>query len=145
MAAIGRDFPVPAQQSPGLLRPNIGVLLALVVLAAAAAFPVFVRSNASMRGQEMQRLTLEQSLLTGEIRQLEADLAELASVDRVLRDALSLGMVPAEDNLYVRVDVVPPADLEVPFAFRPEETTTEQTIPGEQPWWRDLLDSLPFR
>jgi hypothetical protein len=144
MAAIGQGIPVPARQSSGLVRPNLGVLLALLLLAGAAAFPVFVRSDASSRGQEMQQLTLERGLITGEIRQLEADLAELASVDRIRRDALSLGMTPADDDLYVQVEVPAPADLEVPFAFRPEQEEPAPVV-EDQSWWRDLLDSLPFR
>jgi hypothetical protein len=144
MAAVGQGIPVPARQTAGFVRPNIGVLVALLTLACAAAFPVFVRSDASTRGQDMQQLELRRGLLTGEIRQLEASLAELASVDRIQRDAISLGMVPADDDLYVQVDTPAPADLEVPFAFRPA-AAVDPLASDDSPWWRDLLDSLPFR
>jgi hypothetical protein len=76
------------------------------------------------------------------VHSLEAEVATLASLERVEREARGrLGMVPAEKVLYLEVDVPPPRQQLLPRRFSASELSVDE--PGTS-WWQALLKLLPF-
>jgi hypothetical protein len=133
-ARRGIPFPAP--------RINGWILASVLVASLGAALPVLQHSIATSRGFDSQLLDARQAQLQGEIRALEAAVARLASLDRVEQRANELGMVPAEDPLYVTVDEPGPAPAKVPAELLPRAVPAEPDDPA--PWWRMSVNWLPL-
>ena len=121
MAAINppsgqrRSLPVPVR----LPAFNGWVLAAIVIAGLAAMLPVLQNSTATSRGFDVQRLQNEQTRINGDIRLLEADVAQLTSLPRIQRRAAEIGLGPAETPIYVTIDEPGPAPAKIPAEYLP--------------------------
>jgi len=98
-------------------------------------------SSFAHTGQQLQRLEIERTSLKAEVYDLQAQVAELSSLDRteqVARD--KLGMIRAHNIEYVSVGVDAPSG---PLLPRPLITPSEEQPAGE-PWWESLYKALPL-
>jgi cell division protein FtsB len=114
---------------------------AIVIVGLAALLPVLQTSSATERGAAIRRLEQQKTVLQAEVNETEAEIAVLASTDRIGREArLRLGMVDADVILYVPLEGAAPRQT-VPERYLPIDTTPPPA--AESPWWRRLADMLP--
>lgn len=132
-----RSLPLPFPAP----RPNWWILGAMAVVGASAMLPVLQSSWTTTRGFQAQDLERRQMSLNGDIRQLEAEVAGLTSLNRIERRAHAIGLGPASTPIYVEVSEFGPAPAQIPSEFLPELVR-----PGEEPesWWRSLLSRVPL-
>jgi hypothetical protein len=91
----------------------------------------------AIRGLEQQRLDW-----SAKVHSLEAEVATLASLERVEREAKDrLGLVPAEKVIYLESAVAPPRQQLVPRRFYVSDSGAGET---DTSWWQALLKLLPF-
>jgi len=93
---------------------------------------------------ESHAAQLQRELLEWEtkLKELEAHLAYLASLQRIEKEAEErLHMAPPQETIYVRVDVPPFSIPTLPSRYLPPATEVEEK---STPWWRKLINSLPF-
>jgi hypothetical protein len=131
----------PAPERLPLRRPNGWLLAAAAVAATGALLPVLQNSLATSRGFDIQSADSRRVVLEGEISLMEADVARLASLNRIQRRALELGLGPASDPIFVTVAEPGPAPAKVPAEFLPRP---ERDLAEPEPWWRSLVSWLPF-
>lgn len=131
-----RTLPIPLPGSP-----NWWVLGAMAIVSLSALLPVFQSSWTTTRGFETQELEARQAQLNGDIRQLEADVAGLTSLNRIERRALAIGLVPGGTPLYVPVDEAGPAPAKIPAELLPE---LERESDEPDSLWRSLLSRVPL-
>ena len=125
--------------APGLRAMLIAAGLAVV---GAGLLQVVQTSNVTSTGYHIQGLQEERLEWDARVHQLEAEVASLASLERVEREARErLGLVPAEGRLYLEVNAPVPAQQLLPTRFAPAQPP-EQSSNGS--WWQDLLDLLLF-
>ena len=116
--------------------------LAFGAVAFLGMLQVIQTSDATSTGYTIRLLEQDRLDWSARVHRLEADVASLTSLERIEREARGrLGMVPAENVLYLEVDVPPPRQQPVPRRFLSSEPG-----PGEAstPWWQALLKLLPF-
>jgi hypothetical protein len=139
MAAIDRPLPQQRRGAPlpfGFGPINWWAVAAVAVLGIGAMLPVLQRSSATTRGFDVQRIQAEQAQVSGDIRQLESEVASLTSLNRIEGRATELGLVPGTDPLFVNVGVPGPAPAKVPSTYLPGPTpATEQP----ESWYRSLF------
>jgi hypothetical protein len=143
MAAINhplggaRRLPIPAPRIPGSI--NWWVLGGVLIVGVSAMLPVLQSSLATSEGFKTQGSEAQEQQLRGQISELEANVAELTSLDRIQRRATELGLGPASNPIYVRVDEPGPAPAKIPAQYLPTGTP-----PAAQPesWWESLIDSV---
>jgi len=76
-----------------------------------------------------------------QVYQAEAEVARLASLDRVAQEAARrLGMGPPESVEYIYLEAPPPSRPSIPSRFRPPEPA----VPQGRSWWARLLHLLPL-
>ncbi|MGE5597585.1 MAG: septum formation initiator family protein [Hyphomicrobiales bacterium] len=143
MAAINHPFPQSRRLPLPLGRPalNWWVLAAILIFGVGAMLPVLQASTATTRGFEVQQLQAQQDQLNGDIRQLEAEVANLTSLPRIERRANELGLVPAEDPIYITVDEPGPGPAKVPSEYLPGPIPQPEE---PAPWWQSLFSWLPL-
>ncbi len=140
MAAI--HLPLPRWHRRALripapsLRLNRWILAAIAVVALSAMLPVLQNSAATSRGFQLQTFEAEKTKLNGQIRLLEADVAQLSSLPRVQRRASELGLEPGFDPIYVTVGEAGPVPAKIPAEYLPGPAR-KTDVP--EPWWRSLL------
>lgn len=132
-ARQGIPFPTP--------RINGWLVASILVIAMGAGLPVLQNSVATSHGFDSQVLDARESRLRGDIRMLEAQVAEMTSIEHIEERALALGLEPAEDPLYVAVDAPGPPAASIPA----------EHLPGLDPqpdepasWWRPIVSWLPL-
>ncbi|MCA9823000.1 MAG: hypothetical protein KC482_01825 [Dehalococcoidia bacterium] len=135
LGGVGRAIPLPRPRINGWI---VGGLLAAGI---GAMLPVLETSVATTRGFDNQELTAERLELQGEIRQLEAELANFTSLQRIERRALNLGLVPADDPIYVEISEPGPEPARIPAGLLPQ--ATPETAEPES-WWGSLIGWLPL-
>jgi cell division protein FtsL len=153
----------PKLAKPKLATPNTGgfrlQLVPLLLLAAGAVavlglLRVVQTSQATTASFAMQSLQQEKLELETGVRQLEAEVASLSSLDRIEREAERLGLeLPARIS-YVTTNVAWPAAAEdlLPARFAPQEDPLTAELaaggidgsPESSGWWQDVLNLLPF-
>ena len=141
MATLDRLAPPPTSSFPARTAwsPRRAIAAVLIVAAAIALLQVFQSSSFTNTGQAIQNLEAQRIESTAHVHQLEAEVAALSSLDRVERNARErLGLVPARNVVYVRVDVAAPTD---PLLPRPVVAPPTPGAPHES-IWRRLLDLL---
>ena len=151
MAVVDRTI-APAKPKTGGLRLQLVPLLLLAAGAVAVIglLRVVQTSQATTAGFAMQILRQEKLELETSVRQLEAEVASLSSLDRIERDAKRLGLELPERVSYLAVNVAWPATAEdlLPARFAPaEEQAAAGSLDGSPErsgWWQDLLSILPF-
>ena len=132
-----RGLPLP--RPVGTL--NWWVLGGVLMVGMSAMLPVIQSSAATSEGFRTQQSQSDEERLKGEISLLEADVAQLTSLPRIQRRATELGLAPADNPIYVRVDEAGPAPAKIPAEFLP--TPIPKTDPPE-PWWRSIFSLLPL-
>ena len=142
MATLDRLGPAPAQAQPiSTWGPRRAIAVALLTAAAIALLQVIQSSSFAHTGQQLQRLESERATLKAEIYDLEADVAQLASLERTERVAREqLGMIRARNVSYLSVGVEAPEGALLP---RPLVVPVEDDGSAE-PWWDSLYKALPL-
>jgi len=139
VSAIDRPFARPNYRTWSL--PRI-LVLAFGAAALLGLLQVIQTSDATSTGYTINRLEQERLDWSAQVHRLEAEVATLTSLERVEREARDrLGMVPAENVLYLEVDVPPPQQQLLPRRFSASEPGAGE--PGTS-WWQALLKLLPF-
>jgi len=130
------------------LMPLLTVAAALVIVL--GLLRVVQTSQATTASFAMQSLQQEKLELETNVKQLEAEVATLSSLERIDREATRLGLELPVRVSYVSVSVARPAttgDL-LPARFAPvDEDAALADVdgsPDDAGWWQQLLDSLPF-
>ncbi len=127
--------------------PGRVLLVAGVIIVVVALLQLMQSSEAVTSSFAIQGLGSERLELRTRVSQLEAEIASLASLSRVEREAQErLGLVPATGQQSVQVNVPWPAASQqlLPSRYAPPEATAAEAPTDESGWWRDLLDFLPF-
>lgn len=141
MAAINHPFPqsrrLPVPVRPGAI--NWWVLGAILVFGIGATLPVLQNSTATSRGFEVQALQARENQLNGDIKQTEAEVAQLTSLQRIQRRAEALGLGPGVDPIYIEVNEAGPAPAKIPSEYLPEPVRQ-----ADEPdsWWKSLFGWL---
>jgi len=139
VSAIDRPFARPSFRPWSLWRL---LALAFGAVALLGLLQVIQTSDATSTAYTIDRLEQERLDWSAQVHSLEAEVASLTSLDRVEREARDrLGMVPAENVLYLGVDVPPPQQQLLPRRFSASEPSVSE--PGTS-WWQALLKLLPF-
>ena len=145
MAVISRTISPPQQQTSTSIAVRLGpfLLIAVAALVIVGLLRVVQTSQATTAGFAVQALQQDKLEVETALRQLEADVALLSSLERIEREALRLGLAPPSVQASVRVNVALPATNALPTRFAAEEAE-ESTGSGATSWWRSLLKPLPF-
>lgn len=139
MTLLDRPSTRPLDRRIGI--PGVAILAAGFV-AAAALLPVAQTSITTETGAEIRRLEVQRGDIQARINATQADVATLASVDRVDREARErLGMVPAGRSIYVTVTQPAPVSG-VPSRFLNDEEAAAP-VATVAPWWKTVLSKLP--
>ena len=144
MAAInhplgGARRGIPLPRPVGSL--NWWVLGGVLVVGVSAMLPVIQSSAATSEGFRTQASQSDEARLNAQISQLETDVAQLTSLPRIQRRATELGLAPAENPIYVRVDEPGPAPAKIPSEYLPAPAP-KTDLP--EPWWRSLINAVPL-
>jgi hypothetical protein len=113
----------------------------MAIVGLSAMLPVLQSSWTTTRGFETQDIEARQAQLNGDIRQLEAEVANLTSLNRIERRALAIGLVPGGTPLYVEIDEAGPAPAKIPSELLPE---LERASDEPDSLWRSLLSRVPL-
>lgn len=117
--------------------------IALVAVGLAGLLPLLQSSQATTTGDNIRRLERQRSDWEARIHELDAEIASLAALDRIDREARErLNMLPPEETVYLTVNVASPETQPFPARFLPPEK--QETVKEDQSWWQSLLDLLPF-
>jgi cell division protein FtsL len=136
---VSRPLPRPFPHVTGVRPVILGAFLAV---AAVGLLQVAQTSSATTTGYNLQRLEQTRATKQAQVHQLEAEVAQLTSMDRIEKEAAGrLGMVPAENVISLEVHKQPPAQQLVPRRFLQNDGATATSA---QPWWRKVLGVLPF-
>lgn len=106
-----------------------------------AMLPVLQSSWTTTRGFETQDLEARQASLNGDIRQLESEVANLTSLNRIERRANAIGLFDGGTPLYVEVGEAGPAPAKIPSEYLPE-LNRESEKPDS--WLRSLISRVPL-
>ena len=139
VSAIDRPLPRTSFRLWSLRRI---LALAFGAVALLGFLQVIQTSDATSTGYAIRRLEQERLDWSAQVHGLEAEVATLTSLERVEREARGrLGMVPAENVLYLEVDAPPPRPELVPRRFSRYASDAGESGAS---WWQDLLKLLPF-
>ncbi len=156
MAIVNRTIARAKPKTGGLRLQLVPLLLfAAVVVAAIGLLRVMQTSQVTTASFAMQSLQQEKLELETSVRQLEAEVASLSSLDRIERDAKRLGLELPLRVSYLSVNVAWPttADDILPARFALAEVEAPAAgsaaddvdgSPESSGWWQDLLNLLPF-
>lgn len=145
-ASLGAAVSRPASREraravPGSLGTVGRFALLALVLGLAALLPVIQSSSVTSTGYRVRQLERQNALQEARVAALEAEVAQLSSRDRVERRARELGMVPAQDPVYIQVDTPGPGALHVPRRYTPPLPAAD---PADRTWWETLVDAVRF-
>ncbi len=147
MSAIDRPATRPSSAvAPRGLGDLRRILLpAFVVLSLLGLVQVSQVGDATSTGYAIRRLEQQRQDWDAQVRQLEAEVAALTSLERVEREARDrLGLVPAGNSVYLNVSVPPPEQQLVPRRYVSSEVAGPPTQNSGGSWWQSLLKLLPF-
>jgi cell division protein FtsL len=117
--------------------------IALVAVGLAGLLPLLQNSQAVNTDYNIRQLERQRNDWEARIHELEAEIASLASLNRIEREARErLHMEAPEDIVYLTVDVPRPESQPVPDRFLPPEK--QESVREDRSWWQSLLDLLPF-
>lgn len=140
MALLDRPTAQPQAQELSLRVPFLW-LLAVLAVGLAAFLAAAQSSRITQAGYGLRQSELERDNLLVETHRLEAEVAQLASLQRIALEAKGrLGMGPPERYQYLYVDVPAPGQERVPVAWQPAPPTPAP----ERSWWARLLSLLPL-
>ncbi len=144
MAVISRTISQPQQQTSIAVRFGPILLIAVAALVIVGLLRVVQTSQATTAGFAVQALKQDKLELETALRQLEADVAMLSSLERIEQEARRLGLALPAAQASVRVNVASPVENTLPTRFAPAEDAEESAGSGATSWWRSLLKPLPF-
>jgi cell division protein FtsL len=140
--AIADERLAPRGKGRPLGMPAV-LTIALVAVGLAGLLPLLQSSQTTTTGYSVRQLERQRNDWEARIHELEAEIASLASLDRIDKEARErLHMQTPEDTVYLTVDVPSPESQPVPDRFLPPKN--QPTIKEDQSWWQSLLDLLPF-
>ena len=114
---------------------------AIVSVGLVALLPVLQTSSATERGGSIRQLEQSRAELRASVNSLEAEVADLVSIDHVRKVATDrLGMVPPKHILYLPIAGAA-AQQRVPERLLPYTSTTSSI--ADEPWWRRVADLMP--
>ena len=117
------DHPAP-QTHKGLSLPRVGVsgwvIAGALIVSASAMAPVVQNSLLTTQGRNIEVLEAEQTALQVEMRQLEAEIARLISIERIARRAGEIGLVPSANAIFVTIGEAGPEPPKIPAEHLPE-------------------------
>jgi len=117
--------------------------IALVAVGLAGLLPLLQSSQTTTTGYNIRQLDRQRNDWEARIHELEAEIASLASLDRIEKEARQrLNMQTPEQTVYLSVDVPSPDSQPVPDRFLPPKQ--QDSVKEDQSWWQSLLDLLPF-
>jgi len=117
--------------------------IALVAIGLAGLLPLLQSSQATTTGYSIRELERQRSDWEARIHELEAEIASLAALDRIEKEARQrLDMEVPEHTVYLTVDVAGPESQPIPDRFLPPKK--QESAKENQAWWQSLLDLLPF-
>ena len=135
MAVVSRTISPPQQQTSTSIAVRFGpfLLIAVAALVIVGLLRVVQTSQATTAGFAVQALQQDKLEVETALRQLEADVGLLSSLERIEREALRLGLAPAAEQASVRVNVALPAANALPTRFAPEEDAEDGPHAGDEP------------
>jgi cell division protein FtsL len=140
--AVADQRPAPSAKGRPLSMPLV-LTIALVAVGLAALLPLLQSSQATTTGYNIRELERQRNDWEARIHELEAEVASLASLDRIENEAHErLNMQAPEDTLYITVDLPAPDSQPIPERFLPPKS--QEASPTHKSWWRSLLDQLPL-
>lgn len=114
----------PAPRFRGLSLPRLGVsgwiVAGALIVSASAMAPVVQNSLMTTQGRNLEALAGEQNALRVEMRQLEAEIARLISVERIARRASEIGLLPGANAIFVTIGETGPEPPKIPAEHLPE-------------------------
>jgi cell division protein FtsB len=117
--------------------------IAIVAVGLAGLLPLLQSSQTTTTGYSIRQLERQRNDWEARSHELEAEIASLAALDRIEREARErLHMEAPEHTVYITVDVASPASQPVPDRFLPPKK--QEGAKEDQSWWQSLLDLLPF-
>lgn len=137
--------PASTEQTRTLPRPltnSLLIALALTIMGLAGFATLAQTSSVTERGYRLRDLEQQRTQLQAQVHQLEVEVASLASLDHLQREAqarFNMRPAPADQTVYIQVDSAPQPPS-IPSRFLPE---TEVTPSSYRPWWQTLIDLLP--
>ena len=144
-----------AQPKTGGTRIQVVPLLLIAgAIAVIGLLRVVQTSQATTASFAIQSLQQEQLERETTVRQLEAEIASLSSLERIERDAQRLGLTRPDETYHVTVNAAWPVTAEdvLPARFAPageEDSAGGESgatgSPESSGWWQDFLELLPFR
>jgi cell division protein FtsL len=141
--AIADERPAPRAKGRPLSMPVV-LTIALVAVGLAGLLPLLQSSQTTITGHDIGELERQRNDWEARIHELEAEIASLAALDRVEKEARQrLDMQTPEETVYLSVDVASPDSQPIPDRFLPPEK--QESAEADQSWWQSLLDLLPFR
>jgi len=146
VATLDRLVPPAVLPSEGpAWKPRRAIAVAIIAAAAIALLQVFQSSGLVNTGETLQRLEREQAERQARIHGLEAEVAALASLDRVERQARErLGMIPARNIVYLDVAAEAPTGPLLPRPYG-EQAAPQAASPAQEPsLLQKLLSITPF-
>lgn len=143
MAVLNRALAAPQQRVSIGVRFGPLLLIAVAALTIVGLLRVVQTSQATTAGFAVQALQQDKLELETSVRQLEAEVAALASLARVEQEAARLGLVPPAQEASVQVNVAPPSAGLLPSRFVPPQADVPVEATSHS-WWRDLLRTLTF-
>jgi len=116
------DQPAPRTRSLSLPRLGVSgwVIAGALIVSAGALAPVVQNSLMTTQGRNIEVLQQEQKALQVEMRQLEAEIARLTSIERVARRAGEIGLVPNAAAIFVTIGEAGPEPPKIPAEHLPE-------------------------
>ncbi len=143
MAVLDRALEAPQQRVSIAVRFGPLLLIAVAALVVVGLLRVVQTSQATTAGFAVQVLQQDKLELETSVRQLEAEVAALASLARVEREATRLGLVPPSQESSVQVNVAPTVSGLLPSRFAPPPVEAPAATTSNS-WWRDLIKTLTF-
>lgn len=113
-----------ARAHRGLSLPRLGVsgwvVAGALIVSASAMAPVVQNSLMTTQGRDLEVLEGQQNALRIEMRQMEAEIARLISVDRIARRAGEMGLIPGANAIFVTIEEAGPEPSKIPAEHLPE-------------------------
>jgi cell division protein FtsL len=146
MAALHRPA-LPATRALGRRISRRWLLVGVASVAIVVALlQVNQFSRATSTGYALDALREQRAAKQAQNHELEAQVAELSSLGRVSWDARTkLGLVPAQKRVYITVNQQVPDRQTLPTRYRLDAVPTAAAAKAATPWWKHILQLLPFR
>ncbi len=140
--ATADERPAPRTKGRSFSMPLV-LTIALVTIGLAGLLPLLQSSQTTTTGHNIGELERQRNDWEARIHELEAEIASLAALDRIEREAHQrLDMRAPENTVYITVDVASPESQPVPDRFLPPKK--QESVKEDKSWWQSLLDLLPF-